>query len=207
MTVLRSDNYIGGMGAVVLANALKANSGLRELHIKGNELGDSGTTALSDALAGATLEPHIHTAPDAPPPAVIRQLWRQHTPNVAWQPGTWHLFSGACNGARHRNACAEPCNDSMTANVAKRIPVWDKSSCFESLGPTTERDIGMHVLDLGNNSMTAEGATALATCMEKHRELKDLNLYMNDIGRAGLEKVGRDALGQVNLKQLAVAHC
>lgn len=65
----------------------------------------------------------------------------------------------------------------------------------------------MHVLDLGNNSMTAEGATALATCMEKHRELKDLNLYMNDIGSAGLEKVGRDALGQVTLKQLAVAYC
>ena len=41
------------MGAVVLANALKANGGLRELHIKGNELGDSGTTALCDALASA----------------------------------------------------------------------------------------------------------------------------------------------------------
>ena len=47
-----SDNYIGGMGAVVLANALKQNSGLRELHIKGNELGDSGSTAICDALKG-----------------------------------------------------------------------------------------------------------------------------------------------------------
>ena len=40
------------MGAVVLANALKQNSGLRELHIKGNELGDAGTTAICDALKG-----------------------------------------------------------------------------------------------------------------------------------------------------------
>lgn len=51
-SLLCSDNYIGGMGAVVLANALKQNSGLRELHIKGNELGDSGTTAICDAIRG-----------------------------------------------------------------------------------------------------------------------------------------------------------
>ena len=40
------------MGAVVLANALKANTALLELHMKGNELGDSGTTAICDALKG-----------------------------------------------------------------------------------------------------------------------------------------------------------
>lgn len=49
--------------------------------------------------------------------------------------------------------------------------------------------MGMHVLDLGNNSMTAEGAALLALVMEKHGELRDLNLYMNDIGSAGLSKV------------------
>ena len=47
----------------------------------------------------------------------------------------------------------------------------------------------MHVLDLGNNEMSAEGATALAAYLERHRELKDLNLYMNDIGSSGLDKV------------------
>ncbi len=51
-SVVCSDNYIGGMGAVVLANALKSNTGLCELHVKGNELGDAGTTAICDALAG-----------------------------------------------------------------------------------------------------------------------------------------------------------
>lgn len=65
--VLHSDNYIGGMGAVVLANALKANSGLRELHIKGNELGDSGTTALCEALKGSHL-------------TICFQLWLQAPP-------------------------------------------------------------------------------------------------------------------------------
>jgi Leucine Rich repeat len=47
----------------------------------------------------------------------------------------------------------------------------------------------MHQLDMGNNSMTAEGAASLAAYMETHRELRELNLYMNDIGSAGLEKV------------------
>jgi hypothetical protein len=40
------------MGAIVLANALKANKGLRELHIKGNDIGDAGITAICNALEG-----------------------------------------------------------------------------------------------------------------------------------------------------------
>ena len=47
----------------------------------------------------------------------------------------------------------------------------------------------MHVLDLGNNEMSVEGAAALAAYLERHRELRDLNLYMNDIGSSGLDKV------------------
>ena len=50
-----SDNYIGGLGATVLANALQRNTSLRELYIKGNELGDTGVEALCKAFAGAVL--------------------------------------------------------------------------------------------------------------------------------------------------------
>ena len=45
-----SDNYIGGLGASVIANALKNNKTLRELHMKGNELGDEGVKAICGAL-------------------------------------------------------------------------------------------------------------------------------------------------------------
>ena len=48
----RSDNYIGGMGSIVLANALKQNKGLQELHIKGNDIADAGITAICEALEG-----------------------------------------------------------------------------------------------------------------------------------------------------------
>ena len=47
----------------------------------------------------------------------------------------------------------------------------------------------MHVLDLGNNSISKEGASALAAYMKKSSALKELNLYMNDIGTAGITQV------------------
>ena len=48
--VLCSDNYIGALGAAVIANALSKNKSLRELHMKGNALGDEGVKALCNAL-------------------------------------------------------------------------------------------------------------------------------------------------------------
>lgn len=49
-SVVRSDNYVGGLGAAVLANALQKNTALQELYIKGNELGNEGVKALCGAL-------------------------------------------------------------------------------------------------------------------------------------------------------------
>ncbi len=45
-----SDNYIGALGAAVLANALAKNGALTGLHIKGNELGNEGVKALCEAF-------------------------------------------------------------------------------------------------------------------------------------------------------------
>ena len=47
----------------------------------------------------------------------------------------------------------------------------------------------MHVLDIGNNSISKEGASALAKYMKKSSGLKELNMYMNDIGTAGITEV------------------
>ena len=48
------------------------------------------------------------------------------------------------------------------------------------------RDGEMHVLDLGNNSISREGASALAKYMAKSKTLRELNVYMNDFGTAGI---------------------
>ena len=47
----------------------------------------------------------------------------------------------------------------------------------------------MHALDLGNNGMTEASAASLAAFQDRHPDLRDLNLYMNQIGSAGLKKV------------------
>ena len=47
-----SDNYVGSLGAGMLANALQTNTSIRELSLRGNELGDEGIKALCNALAG-----------------------------------------------------------------------------------------------------------------------------------------------------------
>jgi hypothetical protein len=44
-------------------------------------------------------------------------------------------------------------------------------------------------LDLGNNGITDRGANALSTLLHAKRSLKELNLYMNDIGDHGVSKV------------------
>ena len=51
LLVCCSDNYVGGLGAAVLANALKKNTCLRELYIKGNELGNEGVKAICGAVS------------------------------------------------------------------------------------------------------------------------------------------------------------
>ncbi len=45
-----TDNYLGEEGAMSLADALRANGSIRELHLKGNEMGDKGMAAVCEAL-------------------------------------------------------------------------------------------------------------------------------------------------------------
>ncbi len=157
MLVRRSDNYVGGLGATVLANALAKNTSLRELYIKGNELGDTGVEALckafSGVLANATCcDGHHGDRPDLPTSS------RQQT-------------SWVCQ---------------LLIVLLGMRPALECDSCC---GTHAERDGEMHVLDLGNNSISREGASALAAYMKKSSGLKELNLYMNDIGTAGITEV------------------
>ncbi len=51
------------------------------------------------------------------------------------------------------------------------------------------RDCDVYVLDLGNNSMSDQATGAVARLLHGKRSLKELNLYMNDIGDHGMSKV------------------
>lgn len=54
---------------------------------------------------------------------------------------------------------------------------------------TQARDCELHTLDLGNNSLTDEGGAAIARLLAGKKTLRDVNLYMNDIGNSGVTKV------------------
>lgn len=46
------------------------------------------------------------------------------------------------------------------------------------------------MLDLGNNGLSEGGAAALTRLLSVKRSLKELHLYMNDIGDTGIARVG-----------------
>ena len=66
---------------------------------------------------------------------------------------------------------------------------------------TQEREGEIRVLDFGNNSMTAVGGDALAKLLNSELSLRDLNLYMNDLGDAGIAKVSGFVSCQLSYEQ------
>lgn len=51
------------------------------------------------------------------------------------------------------------------------------------------REAPIEVLDLGNNSLTPDAADVLARLLYQKPSLKDLNLYMNELGNAGIARL------------------
>lgn len=50
-----SDNYLGPMGASVLAQAIKQNSSIQEVYMKGNDIGNEGVKSICEALLVSSL--------------------------------------------------------------------------------------------------------------------------------------------------------
>ena len=49
-----SSNAIGDSGATAIAEALNSNTALTTLHLRGNDIGDSGAAAIAEALKSNT---------------------------------------------------------------------------------------------------------------------------------------------------------
>ena len=57
--------------------------------------------------------------------------------------------------------------------------------------PSQGRACSILLLDLGNNSISSEGAESLAALLAVKPDLTDLTMYMNDLGDEGVKKVRR----------------
>lgn len=60
---------------------------------------------------------------------------------------------------------------------------------------------GIQVVDFGNNAVTSEGATSLARLLA-NRTLRELNLYMNELGDAGATSISKALKGDSRLRSL-----
>lgn len=152
---------MGAPGAAVLAAALRANTSLRELSCKGNELGDEGVKALCDALR----ERSARERP-AQQPRLIGAAARRRSSSAA----THQPFLPAAHTSL---AWGKPCT--RGGNTWRR-PVAPWHAAITSV-------------DFGNNNLGAEGAAALANLLrEGSKSVEEVNIYMNDVGDSGAFK-------------------
>lgn len=183
MLVLCSDNYIGALGAAVIANALKKNKSLRELHMKGNELGDEGVKAICAALKERQ--------------APVTSL--DFGNNKCGSPCIFRLSclkdSKKCCAAGDNHASAM--HSDVFGPGSPDVHQHEETLSVPHPG-TLPADVLFHTSKEGRGatltlphllcSLSVEGAEAIADIV-KRAHLKELNLYMNDIGDAGILKV------------------
>jgi hypothetical protein len=156
-----NDNYLGSGGAKALAEALRSNTAIRELQLRGNELGDEGLAAIAEALM------------------VRRGRGRGGCRLLRCRccPGLWKKSEAGSveTRERHHPADATPPQSQPSHRPPPHPP------------HRQARDAPIEVLDVGNNSLSAASADVLARLMhQKAASIKDINLYMNELGNSGI---------------------
>ncbi|KAG0375297.1 hypothetical protein BGX24_009306, partial [Mortierella sp. AD032] len=170
---------IGDNGAKALAEALKTNSALITLDLKGNSIGDDGAQALSEALKAnltlTTLDLKVNSIRDSGAQALAEALKANSTlttlnlkGNSIWLKG-FVAFSEALN----KNSTLTAFDLLSGINPAKTM--------FEAL----KADSTLTTLDLTDNSIGPDGAKALAEALKTNSTLTTLNLKFNSIGSDG----------------------
>ncbi|KAH9773496.1 RNI-like superfamily protein [Citrus sinensis] len=152
-------------GARAIAELLKNNSILRVLELNNNMIDYSGFTSLAEALLENS---------------TIRSL---------------HL-NGNYGGALGANALAKGLegNKSLRELHLHGNSIGDEGIRALMSGLSSRKG-KLAVLDIGNNSISAKGAFHVAEYIKNCKSLLWINLYMNDIGDEGAEKIA-DALKQ-----------
>eukprot|EP00798_Chlamydomonas_sp_ICE-L_P019001 gene19001-25585_t len=199
-------NGISDRGAKALAEALKLNTTITRLDLSGNAIDVEGATAIAEALvANSTLQSLRMRDKYAGETAIAEALAANSTLQSLSMSDN---YVGEKGGVALGEALSK--NSSITELYLKGNEMEDAgiAALCEGL-QGRERDI--KILDIGNNSITPLGADAVARMMQGKKSLKEINLYMNDVGDEGMPKelttldLGGNNIGPVGAKVLAEA--
>ncbi|CAK0782497.1 hypothetical protein CVIRNUC_005717 [Coccomyxa viridis] len=200
-TLVLDTNSIGDEGAEILAKHLSRDAAIRKLNLTGNNIGDKGSTVLAEMLKLNTtlvsLELNSNSI-DYDGATALAEAISENTSLTSLYLSDNYI--GALGAAVIANALSK--NKSLRELHMKGNELGDegvKALCKA----LKERQSPITSLDFGNNNISAEGAEAIADIV-KRAHLKELNLYMNDIGDAGILKIASALEGDSSLVSLDV---
>lgn len=179
------------MGTGVLAAALRPNTSLRELHIKGNELGDEGVKALCEALAerkGGECEWWLCEAF-----SFILQIVLAVNCSVSCCVSrcqcTWHCVITALMFAAGLVAI-DLGNNSIGREGAAALAALLRAS-------SSVKEVNVYMNDIGD-----DGAFQVAAAIKDNRSLTALDLGGNNIGPDGAKALAAALSGNDVLRSL-----
>jgi len=172
-------------GAEALAEALAANTTLARLCLNDNYLGAGGAKAIAAALTTNTAIREIqlrgNELGDEGLAAIAEALMVRLTVVVV----LLSLARGAC--VAHTDFGVAACW--WLCSSAPHTPVpTDPPNHYPTHTPKA-RDAPIEVLDVGNNSLSPESADVLTRLLYQKTAIKDVNLYMNELGNNGIAQL------------------
>ena len=187
--------YPGDAGAAAIAEALNTNTTLERLELSGNAVDAAGAAALAEALASSTSLKALNLSDNyvgAAGALSLASALRQNQSLVELRARANELgdegVGAICEALAARG-------DSMPTAQREREGGGASSSGGGGGGG------GIRVVDFGNNSLTSEGAGPLAKLLS-NRTLRELNLYMNELGDAGAGLLSKALKGDRTLRSL-----
>lgn len=174
--LILSSNGIGDSGAQALAEMLKTNISIEELELNGNDIDYDGIGAIAEALAVNKTLKILGLSGNYVGPAAAAVL-----------------------------ATAIQRNSSLQEISIKGSLLGDEGA--QVLADALRRREGVKTVavDFGNNDISKEGAEAIAELIKASPDLKEINLYGNNIQSAGTIAIAKAFQGMTKDEGSALA--
>ena len=198
------DNGIGDQGVTALAEALKVNSTLTELHLHHNNIGDQGATGLADALKVNSTLTVLHLDDNDIGDQGATALAEALKVNSTLT--RLHLYDSGI-GDQGATALAEALkvNSTLTELQLHHNNIGDQGAT--GLAEALQVNSTLAVLYLSGNRIGDQGATGLAEALKVNSRLTKLYLYGNGIGYQGAFGLAETLQVNSTLTELYLHYC